>query len=312
MRMSSVTTSTPGSSRSSSTAAPLAVARHAYLATHLMRTRNGADDDGGAWFALDGGHRELAGVLRVGSGVLGGGPRPLARLQRTPGAGGLWHVWPELDPDSVEGGLVAAGFAFVEEEPVMMAALARPAAPGPDGPTAPGADGPAVPGQGRAAVPGQGRAAGPGSGQPAEAWEIIAAETGPELERWSRVWDPSIAADRRAQVAAGLFEVLELAPGRSHYALGLLVGRPVACAAVFTAEGVSAVEHVVTDSGHRGRGFGTLMTEHCLAVAREHGASQALLTASAQGTGIYRRLGFRTVGMVRRYLAPSALRRALL
>ncbi len=266
MRTSSVTRSTPGSSCSSSTVAPLAAARDAYLATHLMRTRNGADDDGGAWFALGGGHPELAGVLRVGSGVL-------ARLQGTPGAGGLWHVWPGLEPESVEERLVAAGFAFVEEEPVMMASLARPA--------------------------------GTGAGGSVEAWEITAAVTGPELERWSKVWDPSVAADGRAQLAAGLFEVLELAPGRSHYALGLLDGRPVACAAVFTAGGVSAVEHVVTDSGQRGRGFGTLMTEHCLAMARQHGASHALLTASAQGAGIYRRLGFRTVGMVRRYLAPQ-------
>ena len=264
------------------TKARLAAARDAYLATHLMRTRTGADDDGGAWFALGGGHPELAGVLRVGSG-------PLAPFLATPAAGGLWHVWPGLEPAGAEERLLAAGFSFVEEEPVMVADLDSPAA-----------------------------TEGPGARRAAEGWEIITAgagagtgagtgRAGQELSRWSRVWDPGLPEGRRAGVAAGLHEVLELAPERSHYALGLLDGQPVACAAVFTAGGVSAVEHVVTNSGHRGRGLGTLMTQHCLRIARQHGAGSVLLTASDQGAGIYRRLGFRTVGTVRRYLAPRNL-----
>ena len=61
---------------------------------------------------------------------------------------------------------------------------------------------------------------------------------------------------------------------------------------------------------HRGRGIGTALTSAVLAAGRDAGASIAVLTASPDGAGIYRRLGFAEQRVVRRFAtgeAPPAL-----
>ena len=62
---------------------------------------------------------------------------------------------------------------------------------------------------------------------------------------------------------------------------------------------------MVTVRPARRRGIGTWLTGQVLARIRERGAGTAVLTASPYGARIYRRLGFRAVGSVRRYRWPS-------
>jgi ribosomal protein S18 acetylase RimI-like enzyme len=70
-----------------------------------------------------------------------------------------------------------------------------------------------------------------------------------------------------------------------------------------SAPGQSATVHyVVTLPEYRRRGIGAVMTEFALREARAAGCRSAVLTASALGAGVYRRLGFRETGLVSTYV----------
>jgi GNAT superfamily N-acetyltransferase len=77
-----------------------------------------------------------------------------------------------------------------------------------------------------------------------------------------------------------------------HY-VGRLDGKPVACVALFFAEGVASVQYVVTLSAFRRQGIGAAMTLAALREARTQGYRVAVLTSSPFGYNIYHRLGFR-------------------
>jgi ribosomal protein S18 acetylase RimI-like enzyme len=85
------------------------------------------------------------------------------------------------------------------------------------------------------------------------------------------------------------------------YYLGRVQGAPVACSQLFIAEGLATVHYVTTLSEYRRRGFGTAMTMQVLRDARDLGCHIAVLTASHDGAGVYRRLGFAQYGLFRRY-----------
>jgi GNAT superfamily N-acetyltransferase len=117
------------------------------------------------------------------------------------------------------------------------------------------------------------------------------------IHDWLRVW----IGDESLPDMPDMATALRLAGGAGRYLLLTVDGVPAACAAVFVAEGAAAVEHVVTRSDLRGRGYGTGITVATLQHAHAMGARRAVLTASPEGEGIYRRLGFRPVTSVRRY-----------
>lgn len=78
-------------------------------------------------------------------------------------------------------------------------------------------------------------------------------------------------------------------------------GTPVATAELFIGEGVAGVQYVVTLPELRRQGIGAAMTQHVLREARAGGHKIAVLTASPDGIGIYRRLGFQDCCWFRRY-----------
>lgn len=180
----------------------------------------------------------------------------------------LWHSWPGDDRYDVEGELRRRGFRFVEEEPVMVLDLDDAAGPS----------------------------------DPPAGVELREVDDEAGLAEWVRVWNgaepvPGIVP---ALAAAGLGD------GRSvHHLLAVVDGDPVGCAAAVVVEGAVAVEHVVTALRHRGRGVGTALTAGALERGRAVGACRAVLTASPDGLGLYRRLGFRERGRVRRFVAPG-------
>lgn len=123
-----------------------------------------------------------------------------------------------------------------------------------------------------------------------------------DLRAWAAVW---LGAAPEPTVVAAL-----AAAPTARYLLAETADGAVGCAAAVTAGDAVSVEHVVTDAAHRGRGIGTALTSAVLAAGRDAGASIAVLTASPDGAGIYRRLGFAEQRVVRRFAtgeAPPAL-----
>ena len=182
----------------------------------------------------------------------------------------LWHSWPERPEFDIESQLRARGFEFVEEEPIMTLALGSGA------------------GAITAALPG------PASIRPVE--------TERDLAIWEEIWTGEAAhpATLRALASAGLG-----ADRTVHHLLAEVDGAAVGCGAAVVAGRALAVEHIVTAASHRRRGIGSQLTEAALAVGRERGARHAILTASPDGAGIYKRLGFVAREPVRRLVAPA-------
>ncbi|MCI0395140.1 MAG: GNAT family N-acetyltransferase [Chloroflexi bacterium] len=80
--------------------------------------------------------------------------------------------------------------------------------------------------------------------------------------------------------------------------VGYVAGRPVACSELCLAAGVAGLYSVVTLAGARRRGYGTALTGHALREAKAAGYTTAILQASAEGLGLYTRLGFAPAGQI--------------
>ncbi|WP_285117277.1 GNAT family N-acetyltransferase [Leifsonia sp. fls2-241-R2A-40a] len=177
----------------------------------------------------------------------------------------LWHSWPGDPRFDVEPGLRKRGFRFVEEEPVMVLSLD-------DGHASPPVR----------SVPGL---------------QIQRVTDRESLTEWVRVWtgrtDPDLVAPL-ADKGLGRSAVVQHLLARLH-------GKPVGCAAAVLADSVVGIEHVITSERHRGHGVGTALTIAAVEEGRTRCASAAVLTASPDGLGIYRRLGFEEHAAVRRF-----------
>ncbi|MFO0848416.1 MAG: GNAT family N-acetyltransferase [Gemmataceae bacterium] len=83
--------------------------------------------------------------------------------------------------------------------------------------------------------------------------------------------------------------------------VGRVGGEAVAAAGLVVGGGVAGVYAVSTRAAHRRRGYGTAMMARLLADARAAGLPAAVLQASADGVGLYARVGFRPVGQFTEY-----------
>jgi ribosomal protein S18 acetylase RimI-like enzyme len=193
-----------------------------------------------------------------------------------------WHLGSDSDP-AVEAAL--ANLPFEEQEPGMVATLDDRCATLPTAPA----------GVQLAAV---------ATDEQLRTWvEVLAG--GPGHEQLAVVRGPAALGGPASPSAPVPAPAPAPTPARAHVAaphvLALLDGHPVGCAAVFLTGVGAVVDHVTTARTARNRGIGTLLTRWALATAYRRGQRVALLTASPQAQGIYERLGFRTVSVVRRY-----------
>jgi ribosomal protein S18 acetylase RimI-like enzyme len=130
--------------------------------------------------------------------------------------------------------------------------------------------------------------------------KIRRARTEGELRDFARVnaanWsppDPHVL--RYFEEAAPLL----LGPGSPlSFYVGYLGGEAVAAAELTEGGGVAGLYNVSTLESHRRRGFGAAMTLAPLLDARARGLGIAVLQASADGAGVYARLGFRPFGSI--------------
>jgi ribosomal protein S18 acetylase RimI-like enzyme len=87
--------------------------------------------------------------------------------------------------------------------------------------------------------------------------------------------------------------------------VGLEVDGVLACVAVTLTLGDDlGIHYVATDAGHRRRGLATRMLDEALARAAADGLRTATLQASPDGRPVYRRMGFREVGLLRAFVRP--------
>jgi ribosomal protein S18 acetylase RimI-like enzyme len=237
-----------------------------YLHTHLVRGGAAGDEPGLTWFRTGAPHEELNGVLRCSPDRLDAGMRAVA------GIPALWHSWPGDPEFDIADQLLARGFAFVEEEPLLTVAL--DAVVWPD--------------------------------EPSAATRIRPVSDRAALEAWVRVWtglrpEPGVVD---ALASAGLGEDASVV-----HLLAWDGDEPVGCAASVLAGDTVAVEHVVTVTAHRRRGIGSLLTAAALRAGRQHGARAAVLTASPDGAALYRRLGFRESAEASAGVGPRTVQR---
>ncbi|HEX5633582.1 MAG TPA: GNAT family N-acetyltransferase [Gemmatimonadales bacterium] len=83
--------------------------------------------------------------------------------------------------------------------------------------------------------------------------------------------------------------------------LGRVDGEPVATAQLTVDADSVGLYNIATLAEWRGRGFGSALTRWPLAEARAEGHRVAILQASDDGAGIYRRIGFQAFGEIVEY-----------
>lgn len=83
--------------------------------------------------------------------------------------------------------------------------------------------------------------------------------------------------------------------------LALCEGVPAATSMAFCGGGTTGIYAVGTRESFRRRGLGQAVTHACLRAAQHHGSPRAVLSASAMGLPVYRKLGFRIERTVREY-----------
>ncbi|WP_157163566.1 MULTISPECIES: GNAT family N-acetyltransferase [Nocardia] len=190
-------------------------------------------------------------------------PHEIERLRTlVDGVPASWHFWRDVDSPEIPHLLRRKGLALFETEPLMMLA-------DPDRIT---------------------------HGEREEPERIEAVTDDGGLAEWAGLWS---GATDTAALVAGLRQGVER--GSTRYVLWREGGEVLGCAAVVSCAAGASLEHIVTRADRRGQGIGSALTRHALILALEAGARRVVLTASPDGEGIYRRLGFVTVGYVERY-----------
>jgi ribosomal protein S18 acetylase RimI-like enzyme len=179
----------------------------------------------------------------------------------------VWHVGPSSKPAALGDALLRHGFTFAEEEPGMALDIAQMIAP---------------------------------VATPTELTiEPVVDEAG--LRDWIDTWLFRVPpAERAAQFEARRTHWLE-AERPMHCFLGKWNGTPVGTSMLYLGQGVAAVHHVVTRPEFRRRGIGSALTVRVLHEARARDYHVGVLTASPEGIGSYRRVGFRAYCTIRRY-----------
>lgn len=179
----------------------------------------------------------------------------------------VWHVGPTTEPADLGDALLKHGMVFVEDEPGMALEIARM----------------------NNSIP-----------VPSElSIEVVSNED--ELYEWINVWlFPMQDEIRRAHFLARRALWLESDRTLTCF-VGRWEGKPVATSMLYLGKGVAAVHHVATLPEYRRRGIGSAMTLRVLHEARNRGYRVAVLTASSEGIGSYRRIGFHEYCSFRRY-----------
>jgi GNAT superfamily N-acetyltransferase len=132
--------------------------------------------------------------------------------------------------------------------------------------------------------------------------KIISVEDECSLQEWIHVVSRGFQIDEAfEQVWHDLFVDTIFRP-RYRTFLALMDGKPVGTSQLFLSAGVAGIYNVSVIPEARFQGIGSAVTSAPLLEARRLGYRIAVLQASRQGYGVYRRLGFQDVGKLSVYL----------
>lgn len=173
---------------------------------------------------------------------------------------GSWHVGPSMCPQDLGERLVAHGFTDGGQEPGMAVALQHL----------------------REHI----------SSPPGLVIERI--HTDQQLQIWTQTLATGFGeGEVEANWVGALYQKIGFdEQGLWHHYLGHWQGQPVATTSLFLSAGVAGIYFVFTHPQAQGRGIGAAITLAALQDARRRGYQVGVLTASAMGYPIYRRLGF--------------------
>ncbi len=132
---------------------------------------------------------------------------------------------------------------------------------------------------------------------------IQQAERASELQQFgsliARLFGDSDEAPQVAAYFTGLSQQpLRQFPAMRHY-IGTVQGETVATGTLFIGSETVGIYDITTQVNYRQRGIGSAMFAHLLHEARAYSRRYAVLQASPDGIGIYRKAGFMAVGEVR-------------
>lgn len=119
-------------------------------------------------------------------------------------------------------------------------------------------------------------------------------------------WDPPAADVERFLSVAGAAVDWPLVDHHRFY-LAYVDGIPAAGAEVFVDAGVAGIYGVATRRAHRGRGLATGLMASALRDLQATDVSWAVLQATPEGSSIYRRFGFRSVGACVEFALGSSI-----
>jgi len=84
--------------------------------------------------------------------------------------------------------------------------------------------------------------------------------------------------------------------------VGFANGEPVSTGTVFYGHGIAGIYTIGTPDAHRGHGYGTAITEACMADAIARGFDTAFLQASKMGYRVYEKIGFQEICKLNIYI----------
>ncbi len=128
--------------------------------------------------------------------------------------------------------------------------------------------------------------------------DIVRARTPQEVEEFEAVSVRGFESEgARIEVGTAHPATILDDPGMTSW-IGRVAGRPVAAAMSYRTDGAVGVFGVTTIASNRNRGYGTAMTR--VAILDDSGLP-SVLAPSPEGENLYRRLGFRPVGELRKW-----------
>lgn len=115
----------------------------------------------------------------------------------------------------------------------------------------------------------------------------------------SSLFEPSAEAIQIRKYYQSIIPYYEPNTSPIQFFIGMHQEEVVSTGTLFFDQNSAGIYDIATKMNVRGKGFGSQMFQYLLQVAKNQGATTAVLQASPDGLGIYKKVGFQEVGSVK-------------